>query len=113
MCSFGIIWTTIQVQDFKDTEGDRLIGRRTMPLDAPAIARYTVIVTLLAWSAGLTFLWQVDLVTSLCFHALALLIGVRFLVYKTIPQDQVSYYIFNVSPCAVHRMVAGNPVLIF
>ncbi|KII83628.1 hypothetical protein PLICRDRAFT_32827 [Plicaturopsis crispa FD-325 SS-3] len=104
VCSFGIFLTTIQAQDFKDTEGDRLIGRQTLPLVVPSIARYTVISGLLCWSIGLSFLWQLDIMTSLCFHALALLVGVRFLKYKTIPQDQVSFYLYNVWLSAAHAL---------
>ena len=32
IASAGIFLTTIQAQDFKDTEGDRLIGRKTLPI---------------------------------------------------------------------------------
>lgn len=111
MCSFGIFFTTIQAQDFKDTEGDRLIGRQTLPIVVPFIARYTVIAGLLSWSAALTLIWEVDVMTSLSFHALALLVGVRFLTLKSVPQDQVSFYLYNVSSPCCRRQPYIDPEL--
>ncbi|KAF5344479.1 hypothetical protein D9758_014139 [Tetrapyrgos nigripes] len=47
--STGIFATTIQAQDFKDIPGDRMIGRRTLPIVLPDIARETLMIALLFW----------------------------------------------------------------
>jgi 4-hydroxybenzoate polyprenyltransferase len=96
-CSAGIFATTIQAQDFKDEEGDRAVGRRTIPIVFPSFARWTVIVPLLMWSSGLSLLWGLDVTTSLCFITLGLFVGVQFLISKTVKSDQISFYWYNVS----------------
>ncbi|ETW81165.1 hypothetical protein HETIRDRAFT_319757 [Heterobasidion irregulare TC 32-1] len=96
-CSAGIFATTIHSQDFKDRDGDKAIGRHTIPIVAPAIARYTVVIPLLLWSAFLSNLWQLDVVASCGFLIVALFVGVRFLIFTTIAADQVSFYWYNVS----------------
>jgi 4-hydroxybenzoate polyprenyltransferase len=96
-CSAGIFATTIHAQDFKDEEGDRAVGRRTIPIVFPSFARWTVIVPLLIWSSGLSLLWRLDVTTSLCFIALGLFVGVQFLISKTVKSDQISFYWYNVS----------------
>ena len=96
-CSAGIFATTIHSQDFKDRDGDKAIGRHTIPIVAPAIARYTVVIPLLLWSAFLSNLWQLDVVASCGFLVVALFVGVRFVMFTTIAADQVSFYWYNVS----------------
>lgn len=95
--SAGIFFTTIQAQDFKDTEGDKLIGRKTLPIVAPTIARPTLMLALMAWSVGLSLLWQTNAVVSFVFNALALSVGGRYVALKSIREDQVSFYLYNVS----------------
>ncbi|KAJ7671829.1 hypothetical protein B0H17DRAFT_1244713 [Mycena rosella] len=58
--SAGIFATTIHAQDFKDVDGDSAIGRRTIPIVFPSIARYTVIVPLTLWSIGLAFVGSLN-----------------------------------------------------
>lgn len=89
--------TTIQTQDFKDYDGDCRIGRQTLPILFPEIARYTVLPTLLVWSIGLSSLWQVGAAIAMPFVGLALFIGMRFIIKRDVPADQVSFYIYNVS----------------
>ncbi|KAI0043716.1 hypothetical protein FA95DRAFT_1498188 [Auriscalpium vulgare] len=102
--SAGIFATTIQAQDFKDRDGDGAIGRQTIPLVLPSIARYTVIIPLLLWSTGLSVLWRLDAVAGCTFVALATFVGVRFLGHTSIPEDQVSFYWYNVWLSAAHSL---------
>lgn len=95
--SAGIFATTIQTQDFKDTEGDRAIGRKTIPIVYPKFGRWTVLIPLLAWSVGLSALWRLDALTSTAFTLLAAFIGLRYLNFATVHADQVSFYWYNVS----------------
>jgi 4-hydroxybenzoate polyprenyltransferase len=88
--------STYHVQDFKDVEGDRLIGRRTLPIVHPKQARKTIIVGLLIWSAVLVDIWELDVFSAAALISLGALVGVRFLIYKTIPDDQVSFVLYNV-----------------
>lgn len=97
ICSAGIFATTIQAQDFKDTEGDRLVGRRTLPIVAPTIARPTLLLALSLWSIGLSSLWELSTTVSIAFNMLALAVGGRFLTLNSIKADQHSFYLYNVS----------------
>lgn len=95
--SSGILATTYQAQDLKDIHGDRIAGRRTLPIVAPTIARFSVSGGLLIWSLGLAALWQLQWDALLIFLAPAVFTAYRFLILKTVPEDQVSFYWYNVS----------------
>ncbi|KIM76601.1 hypothetical protein PILCRDRAFT_77612, partial [Piloderma croceum F 1598] len=107
-CSAGVLATTIQAQDFKDCEGDFLVGRRTLPILYPEISRYTALPILLAWSIGLSLMWQVDVGLCVLFVLLSLLIGWRLIAKRDVPADQITFYIYNVS-CLV-RISSTNHV---
>ncbi|KAI0311561.1 UbiA prenyltransferase family [Amylostereum chailletii] len=100
--SGGIIATTYQVQDFKDEAGDRATGRRTIPIIFPSFARWTVIMPLLSWSSGIALAWKLDAVTATAFVSLAIYIGARFLLLKSVREDQVSFYWYNLWLSVVH-----------
>jgi len=102
--SSGILATTYHAQDLKDIHGDRIAGRRTLPIVAPTIARLSVSGGLLLWSAALIVLWKLQWEAILTFLAPALLTAYRFLVLKTVPEDQVSFYWYNVWLSCVHAL---------
>lgn len=95
--SVGIFATTIQSQDFKDIDGDKAIGRQTIPIVWGRFAKYTVIVPLLAWSVGLSIAWQLDWMAGAAFVALATFIGLQYVVGHTVREYQVAFYWYNVS----------------
>ncbi|KIM72289.1 hypothetical protein PILCRDRAFT_742909 [Piloderma croceum F 1598] len=103
-CSAGVLATTIQAQDFKDCEGDFLVGRRTLPILYPEISRYTALPILLAWSIGLSLMWQVDVGLCVLFVLLSLLIGWRLIAKRDVPADQITFYIYNVWLSTVHAL---------
>ncbi|KAJ7615482.1 UbiA prenyltransferase family-domain-containing protein [Roridomyces roridus] len=94
--SGGIFATTIHAQDFKDVDGDRAIGRRTIPIVLPSIARWTVIIPLTLWSLGLAFVWELDLIAALVFVSLAISVGTQYLRSTSVRGDQVGFYWYNV-----------------
>ncbi|KAI0067242.1 hypothetical protein BV25DRAFT_1819550 [Artomyces pyxidatus] len=96
--------TTIHAQDFRDEQGDRALGRTTVPLALPSIGRYVVLVALLAWSAGVSFVWRLDFATASAFCMLGLYIGIRFVSLKTVTADQVSFYWYNVWVTLAHSL---------
>lgn len=95
--NFGIYVTTIHTQDFKDVQGDSLIGRHTLPIVRPDIARETVIVGMSFWSMALAWTWGLDGFTSAAFVLLAVFVGYRFMAFKETRDDQISFYWYNVS----------------
>lgn len=103
IASAGIFASTIHAQDFKDVDGDRAIGRRTVPIVFPRYARLTVIIPLLLWSSGLSVFWNLDIVTSALFISLSLYVGAVYLVAPGIQQFQVAFYWYNVcASCSPH-----------
>jgi hypothetical protein len=104
--SAGIFATTIQTQDFQDCDGDRRIGRQTLPIIVPQLARYTLLPILSVWSIGLSVLWNLSAPIAGAFLGLALLVALRFITLRDVKSDQVSYYIYNV--CFTSPILAGN-----
>ncbi|EED83007.1 predicted protein, partial [Postia placenta Mad-698-R] len=96
LLSAGIFATTIHAQDFKDVQGDQMIGRLTIPIVFPEIACYTIIIGLLVWSTILVNIWDVDEIVSGAFIIMATFVGVRFLAKRGVWHDQVSFYWYNV-----------------
>jgi hypothetical protein len=91
-----IIFSTIHAQDFRDENGDKLMGRRTIPMLWPKSSRVWIFVVLIAWSVGLS--WACDLTAhfSVPFCALAFFTGLRFLRKRTADGDKLSYRYYNV-----------------
>lgn len=96
--SAAVFTTTVHAQDFKDVDGDRLVGRVTLPMVFPRLSRNTMIVGMLAWSLALANVWELDVLTASVFLALGATVGIRFLLFESVPEDQTSYLLYNVSP---------------
>lgn len=95
--SMVIFSTTLHCQDFKDEEGDRLIGRKTLPIVFPSLARTSVMVGLPLWSVCLTCLWKVDVLCSVAFVAYASMVGMRFKMLQSANADRKSCQLYSVS----------------
>lgn len=55
----AIVFTTLQVQDLHDQEGDRDRGRSTIPIVyGDFVARWSVIVPMLTWSIAVPLFWN-------------------------------------------------------
>lgn len=92
-----IFATTLHCQDFKDAEGDRMIGRKTLPILFPSLARFSVLVGLPLWSVCLTCLWKIDAICSAAFVAYAALVGMRFVMLRGTQADRQSCQLYSVS----------------
>lgn len=97
LCSAGIFFTTIQSQDFKDIEGDALIGRQTIPIVHPKLAAPTLALALQIWSVLLAYAWQANILTSIAVNTLSLGVGFSFLMSACVKEYQRSFYLYNVS----------------
>jgi len=95
--SAGMYVTTQQAQDFKDVHGDRAVGRRTLPIILPSIARYTMTVPMVVWSVCLVTVWKLDPITQAAFLLLSVFSGARFLTHTTTRDDRVSFWWYSVS----------------
>jgi hypothetical protein len=100
MISFAInaliILSTIHAQDFRDEVGDKLMGRRTIPIVWPEGSRIGILLMLTGWSIGLSWACGLAFLFSVPFCAWAAFIGLRFFRKRTSEEDQRSYRYYNV-----------------
>ena len=87
-----IILTTLQVQDMSDQEGDKIRGRKTLPLViGDSLARWTIAVGVIWWSIGAPFFWKVRIEA----YMLPLIIGgrlsLRILSMRSVEADKSTW----------------------
>ena len=92
-----IIFTTIHAQDFRDDEGDKLLGRKTFTLAYPEFARITMPFTLIFWSLVLIRTSSTNVYVLFGMLALGLYTGLRFLTLRNAKEDHRSYLLHDVS----------------
>ncbi|KAI5886105.1 uncharacterized protein SCHCODRAFT_02643238 [Schizophyllum commune H4-8] len=91
-----IFFTTGHAQDFRDRDGDSLIGRRTLALILPqAFARWTLSASILAWALALCYYWAPPALFSAVVYGLAGATAVSFLTDYSQEADQRSYDLYN------------------
>ncbi|KAK0215513.1 UbiA prenyltransferase family [Armillaria fumosa] len=89
-----IVLTTIHAQDFQDVPGDRIQGRKTLPIVAPTASRISMIL-LLMWSMWLGAISQTAVAQGFLILA-AIVVGGRFMLFRTVHADHISYILYNV-----------------
>ena len=108
LCCVGVVTTTIHAEDFKDVVGDSLIGRKTLPIIAPAFTRYSFPFLTVGWSILLCMLWRLSLIVTVAYVALGMLVGYRFAIYNSVKEDQKSFYLY----CVSSHFLLKKPILI-
>lgn len=94
---FCILVTTVHAQDFRDVEGDQLVGRQTIPMNFPQISRASMPVFLPAWSIAIAVLFNIPAWMAAAYVALSVVVGLRFVFMRDPKADSVSYDLYNVS----------------
>ena len=102
-----IIFSTIHAQDFRDEVGDKLMGRRTIPIVWPKGSRVWILAILTAWSVGLSWACGLAIPFSVPFCLLSLFVGLRFFRERTAGADRRSYLYYNVR-CSFDRELCLN-----
>lgn len=93
-----VIFTTIHALDFKDIEGDGLIGRRTLPILYPLVSRLCTAALIPFWSLLLAYHYRdASPLISLGTIVLGLSTGARFAWKRTREADRTSGVLYNVS----------------
>ena len=107
--TIAVFTSTVHCQDFKDIEGDRITGRRTVPIMFPITSRLVVGLGLPIWSYLLCCIWDVDRFCTLVFVAYGCFVGGRFLCLRTRDADKRSckYYSVNSRSVAVMAVFVG------
>src|SRR5260221_1437099 len=85
-----IILSTIHAQDFRDQVGDKLMGRRTIPIVWPEGSRVWILAMLTTWSVGLSWACNLAIRFSIPFCCLSLFVGLRFFRQRTADADRRS-----------------------
>lgn len=88
--SSTVFATTLHAQDFKDEEGDRLTGRRTLPTMFPKAARFSMMLGIPLWSFVLSRIWKLDALSTTAFVAYGAYVGSRFVMHDTVGADKQS-----------------------
>ena len=104
LLSATVFTTTIQAQDFEDIEGDLKIGRRTLPIVYPRLARYSMLVGLPMWSVTASGIWNLDMVMSGLLTTLSIFIGLRSVLFSDVDSDKTTYVWYNVSRSCSPRL---------
>ncbi|KAH7910334.1 UbiA prenyltransferase family [Hygrophoropsis aurantiaca] len=100
----AVFATTLQAQDFKDVEGDRLIGRKTLPIVFPLLSRMFMLIGLPLWSLFLVRVWGMDVICGSLFVCCGLLTGARFVIYPSVSGDKVSCIVYSMWFSLVHLL---------
>ncbi|KAL2043851.1 hypothetical protein N7G274_003371 [Stereocaulon virgatum] len=101
----GIIFSTVQIQDMPDQEGDKARGRRTLPLvigDMPA--RWSIAVFVAFWSLVAPTFWRLGLSGYVLPVVLSGLIAGSLLWKRAVEDDKFSFKIWNVWVVAIYAL---------
>ncbi|KAG5818608.1 hypothetical protein H9Q74_006301 [Fusarium xylarioides] len=91
MCA-SLVFTTIQVQDLRDQEGDRLIDRQTFPLilgDAPT--RWITAVAVMIWSFICPLYWGLGVMGCAVPILTGAIVSAHMLICRSRERDQTSF----------------------
>lgn len=94
--NFLIIFTTIHAQDFKDIVGDKIQGRKTLPILVPTLSRLSMPCLLLSWSWAVHNMCALSGISSVVLFVTSTIVGGRFLFLRSVYDDQMSYLLYNV-----------------
>ena len=86
---------TIHAQDFADVDGDRKMGRRTLPMVAPEGSRIYMFAVLPLLSLVLCSIWSLGPLCSIFFVAIGFVVGYRYFLFRSEVCDQSSYLLYN------------------
>ena len=93
----AIVFTTLQMQDMSDQEGDSKRNRSTVPLIwGDMIARWTIAVPVLIWSFFCARFWHVDILGYLSPVVLGSILAGRVLVLRRADQDKITWKLWCV-----------------
>ena len=112
----SVILTTMQVQDLKDREGDRVRNRLTAPLligDTPT--RWTIFFPVLFFSVACPVFWKLSLLTFARIVPMVLgsLIAVRVMLLRSQYADRATWKLWSYWLISLYALpLAKNPQLL-
>jgi 4-hydroxybenzoate polyprenyltransferase len=104
----GIILTTMNIQDLKDQHGDRIRGRKTIPLCVgDRVCRYALAFFIPFWSLICASFWCLPMMLYCVPLALGLLVAWRVLTKRTPQEDSYTWKLW----CVWHATLYALPLL--
>ncbi|KAF6220685.1 hypothetical protein HO133_003118 [Letharia lupina] len=92
----GIVFSTLQMQDMADQEGDRARNRGTLPLVlGDWTARWTIAVPVMFWSLACPAFWELGVYGCIMPAILGSVIALRVLIFRDIVSDKTTWYLWN------------------
>ena len=92
----AVVFSTVQTQDFGDQAGDKLRGRKTVPLVAgDDTARWITVVPIIFWSICCPLYWKPHGGFSAAFTLIGCLIGLRYLKKRSVSDDKKTFRLWN------------------
>ncbi len=96
--SFLTIITTIHCQDFRDIDGDRLSGRKTLPIQfGQTASRALFSIFVVFWSLLIPHVWNLTLLWRAVYFVAGAYLGTCVFRRRTVEDDKRSYRLYNVS----------------
>lgn len=107
----GVILTTMQVQDLKDQAGDRIRGRRTIPLYfGDEASRVTIAVFVCMWSMICPCLWEADVWAFALPVPLAAMVVTRVLWKRNVAEDATTWKWWCVWTVSLYMLPAMSAI---
>ncbi|KAL9130348.1 MAG: hypothetical protein Q9217_001450 [Psora testacea] len=92
----AIIFTTLQVQDLRDQDGDRSRLRSTVPIViGDELARWSVAVPILIWSLLTPYFWGMSASGFVLPVLLGMVMSIRVLLLRDVEADQVTWRLWG------------------
>lgn len=93
----GIVFTTLQMQDMADQEGDRARNRGTVPLMlGDWAARWTIAIPVAFWSSVCPAFWQLNVYAYIVPAICGGIVASRILLFRTVDSDKITWKLWNV-----------------
>ena len=93
----AVVFSTVQTQDFYDQAGDKIRGRKTVPLvagDTPA--RWMTVIAMGLWCIICPLYWNLHYSIGIIFTSLGSLIILRCLTKRSVSDDKKTFRVWNV-----------------
>lgn len=110
---FAIIFTTMQIQDLKDQEGDKTRGRTTMPLVlGDKVTRWSIAVPLMFWSFVCPAFWALDTRGYIAPLVFGIIIAGRVILIRSREADILTWKIWGVWLMSLYALPLVNSMTV-
>ncbi|KAL8728063.1 MAG: hypothetical protein Q9166_005663 [cf. Caloplaca sp. 2 TL-2023] len=92
----GIVFSTVHLQDMYDQKGDRIKGRRTVPLVVgDGRARWSIGLAMIFWGYVCPVYWRAGILVATSSIVLASTVAARGLLLRSVDSDRLTFKLWN------------------